>query len=118
MTEPSPGLRNADLVILHRQLIALMARLDLAMDDAPSAAQVKLLAEQIAQTNLRVTAVGRELFARSTTEIADAANAVAGVIPTVEKCLSDLARVGSFVGDMTNLLTLVDHAVATARMAG
>lgn len=114
-TTNAPLKRNPDLVALHRQLIALVTALDLAMGDA-DAGQVKVLAEQIAGVNARVTAVGRQLFARGSQEITEAASAVASVLPDIEHTLADLARIDAFVEGMTGMLALVDHAVATAKM--
>lgn len=109
--------RNDELDAMHRGLVALVVKLELAVDEAATAAQVKALGEQIVAANVRVTAIGRELFARRTKEISTAAAAVSARIPKVEDALADLARLDAFVANMTGMLKLVDHAVETARMA-
>lgn len=109
---------NAELADLHRRLIGLVANLDLAIDDAGDAAQVRVLTEQIAAANVRVTAVGRVLFARQTSDLNAAALAVSKAIPEVEYALADLDRLETFVSAMTSMLELVDGAVATARLVG
>ncbi len=117
MTKITPADRtddqpNAELEVLHRRLVALVADLDLA-----DAAQVRVLTEQIAAANVRVTAVGRVLFARQSKDVTAAAGEVAKSIPEVERALADLARLETFVSTMTGMLKLVDGAVATARLA-
>lgn len=108
---------NADLQALHRQLTALVARLDLAIDDAPNAAAVRAITEQIAATNARVTAVGRALFANQSERISVAAREVGTIIPRVEEALADLERLDELVANVTGVLKLVDKAVQTAGMA-
>lgn len=115
-TEGDPA-RNEDLDALHRQLVGLVARLDLAVEDASSAAEVKALNAQIAAANARVAAVGRLLFARRTAEVATAAAAVSNALPEVERALADLAGLDEFVANCTGVFKLVDHAVDAARMA-
>lgn len=112
--DPAP---NADLQALHRQMVALVARLDLAIDDAPDAAAVRAITEQIAAANARVTAVGRALFARQSERIASAAHDVEAVLPRVEEALADLDRLDELVASVTGVLRLVDRAVQTATMA-
>lgn len=110
-------LPNAELAMLHRRLVALVANLDLAIDDATDAAEVWVLTDQITAANVRVTAVGRVLFARQSEDVTVAAAQVVKSIADVEMALSDLARLETFVSTMTGMLKLVDGAVATARMA-
>ncbi len=122
MTKITPAdrtddLPNAALDVLHRRLVTLVADLDLAIDDATDATQVRVLTEQIAAANVRVTAVGRVLFARQSKDVTAAAGEVAKSIPEVERALADLARLETFVSTMTGMLKLVDGAVATARLA-
>ena len=110
-------LKNPDLAMMHRQLVGLVTKLDLAIDDAVDAAQVKVLTEQIEQTNVRVSAIGRELFARSSEEISATAVVLSSKFPEIEEALANLAKIDALVTGVTGMLKLADAAVELARRA-
>jgi hypothetical protein len=120
-TETTAGslgeLKNPDLAMIHRQLVGLVTKLDLAIDDAVDAAQVKVLTEQIEQTNVRVSAIGRELFAHSSEEISAAAVILSSRFPQIEEALVNLAKIDALVTGVTGMLKLADAAVELARRA-
>lgn len=118
MTEGTDERGNPDLAEVHRGLVAVVARLDLAIDDAPNAAAVRTLTGQIAEVNARLTAVQRQLMAHQTDGIRDAARDVASSLPGLELTLRDLDRVENVVEGVSSALALVNKAIDTALMAG
>ncbi|MBB3693582.1 hypothetical protein [Sphingomonas sp. BK580] len=116
-TTPEP-LRNEDLADVHRELVSLSAALDRAIDEAPDAATVRRLTAQIAALNVRITAVGRQLFATRSAEIAAAARDIHDSIPEVERALADLASLDDALSGLTAVLGIVDKAVGIANSAG
>ncbi|GAA3262776.1 hypothetical protein GCM10020258_27440 [Sphingomonas yabuuchiae] len=76
---------NPDLHAMHRDLVALVRRLEWAIDSAPDAAAIVAITEQMAEVNARVTSTGRVLLARQTDEIARHAKAFSDAVPEIER---------------------------------
>lgn len=117
MTKPNPAgepQKNEDLASLHRQLVGLVAKLDLSMDDAPDAASVKRIADQIVALNSRVNKVGQALFAAQTAQITEAATAITSALPKVEKAIDDAERAEEAAAGLALVLKLVDKVIGTA----
>ena len=106
---------NPDLTTVHRRLTAMVDQLDAAIDAAPDAASVRKLTAQIAEVNARVTLVGRQLFARRTNALRDAAREVNDAIPRAERALRDVERLDELLSSVTSVLQLVDKAVGVAK---
>jgi Skp family chaperone for outer membrane proteins len=81
---------NPDLQAMHRDLVALVRRLEESIDTAPDAAAITAISEQMAEVNARVTSTGRVLLAAETEEIARHAKAVSDAIPAIEKEIEHL----------------------------
>ena len=107
---------NPDLAAMHRDLIALVRRLEISIDSAPTAAAIGAISDQIVEVNARVTATGRVLLAQRTEEIARHAGAVAAAIPDVEREIEDLERFERVVGSVAAVLDAADEAVRVATL--
>ena len=75
-TVPDGSGENPDLRAMHRDLVALVRRLEESIDAAPDVATIEAITERMAEVNARVTATGRVLLAAQTEEIARHAQAV------------------------------------------
>ena len=107
---------NPDLKAMHRDLVALVRRLELAIDDAPNAAAIATIADQVVEVNARATAAGRVLLAAQTEEIARHAQAVSAAIPAVEREIEDLERFEQLVSGVAAVLDAADDAVRVATL--
>jgi hypothetical protein len=120
MTEASAGsggnVANPDLEAMHRDLVALAGRLERSIDNAPTAAAIGAITDQIVEVNARVTATGRVLLARQTEEIARHARAVSAAIPAIEEEIADPERCERLVRSITSMLGTVDDAVRMATL--
>lgn len=119
MTDQSkgpPAAENPDLKAMHRDLIALVRRLELSVDAATTSGDIDAITQQIAEVNARVVAVGAVLFTRQTEEITRNAAAVARAVPLAEKEIDDLQDCERMVGSVTALLGTVDATIRTARL--
>lgn len=112
----TPPARNNDLQRMHGELIGLVRRLELSIDEAPDAAAISTIAEQIAEVNSRVTATGRILLARQTDEIAQLTKAVSETIPEIEAELDELVRQERLVRSVAVVLGTVDEALRVATL--
>lgn len=108
---------NPDLQAMHRDLIALVRKLEVSIDCAPDAAAIAAITEQMAEVNARVTSTGRVLLAAQTDEIARHAKEVADKIPIIEKELERLQSCERLVRSVAAVLGTVDEAVRVAKLA-
>ncbi len=108
---------NPDLWTMHRDLVALVKRLEESIDSAPDAAAIAAITEQIADVNARVTSTGGVLLANQTEEIASRAKAVSQAIPIIEKEIENLEDSERVVRSVAALLGTVDEAVRVATLA-
>jgi hypothetical protein len=107
---------NPDLKAMHRDLLSLVRRLELAIDDAPNAAAIAAISDQVVEVNARATATGRVLLAVQTEEIAQYAQAVSAAIPAVEREIEDLERFERLVSGVAAVLDAADDAVRVATL--
>lgn len=114
---PAAAGDNPDLQALHRDLVALVRRLELSIDNAPDSAAIAAITEQMIEVNARVTATGRVLLAKQTEEISRLAKAVSGAIPAIEKEIENLQDCERMVRSVAALLGTVDEAVRVATLA-
>ena len=112
----SPSGENPDLKVMHRDLLSLVRRLELAIDDAPNAAAIAAISDQVVEVNARATAAGRVLLAVQTEEIAQHAHAVSAAIPAVEREIEDLERFERLVSGVAAVLDAADDAVRVATL--
>ncbi len=108
---------NPDLEAMHRNLVALVRRLEESIDFAPDATAIAAITEQIGEVNARVTSTGRVLLAAQTEEISRHAKAVFDAIPGVEKEIETLENCERMVRSVAGLLGTVDEAVRVAKLA-
>lgn len=109
-------IQNPDLKAMHRDLIALVRRLEEAIDTAPTAAAIGAISDQIVEVNARVTATGRLLLASQTEEITRHARAVSAAIPGIEGEIEDLLRYERVVRSIATVLDVADEALRVATM--
>lgn len=107
---------NPDLKAMHRDLLSLVRQLELAIDDAPNAAAIAAISDQVVEVNARATATGRVLLAVQTEEIARHAQAVSAAIPAVEREIEDLERFERLVSGVAAVLDAADDAVRVATL--
>jgi hypothetical protein len=108
---------NPELEAMHRNLAALVRRLEESIDSAPDAPTIAAITEQMAEVDARVTSTGRVLLAAQTEEIARHAKAVSEAIPAVEKEIEKLQDCERMVRSVAALLSTVDGAVRVATLA-
>ncbi len=108
---------NPDLEAMHRNLLALVRRLEESIDSAPDASAIAAITEQMAEVNARVTSTGRVLLAAQTEEIARHARAVSNAIPAIEREIEKLQDCERMVRSVAALLGTVDEAVRVATLA-
>lgn len=114
---PAASGDNPDLKTVHRNLVALVRRLEESIDSAPNAPAIAAITEQMAEVNARVTSTGRVLLAAQTEEIARHAKAVSDAVPAIEKEIENLQDCERMVRSVTALLGTVDEAVRVATLA-
>lgn len=107
---------NPDLHAMHRDLVALVRRLEESIDSARDVAAIVAITEQIAEVNARVTSTGRVLLARQTDEIARHAKAVSDALPEIEREIDALRDCERMVAGVAALLGTVDEAVRIATL--
>lgn len=107
---------NPDLDGAHRELIALVRRLEEGVDLATTPEAVAAIADAIIEVNARVTAMGRVLLTDRTAEITRRARAVSAAIPAVECAIADIENEQALVAGVAGLLATVDHAVQLAAL--
>ncbi len=110
------GVTNPDLDGAHRELIALVRRLEEGVDVATTPEAVAAIADAIIEVNARVTAMGRVLLTDRTAEITRSARAVSAAIPAVERAIDDIEDEQALVAGIAGLLATVDHAVELAAL--
>ncbi len=108
---------NPELQAMHRDLVALVRRLEESIDTAPDAATIAAITEQMAEVNARVTSTGRVLLAAQTEEIARHAKAVSNAIPAITKEIESLHDCERMIRSFSALLGTVDEAVRVATLA-
>lgn len=106
---------GGNLADAHSELVALVARLDAAVGDARDAAEVRALTARIAETDRRVTSIGRALLAEQTAGLSAAAAEISAAIPRVEEALDRLGGMQAALGAVTDVLRLCDKAIGIAR---
>lgn len=116
-TVPAGSGDNPDVQAMHRDLVALVHRLEESIDNAPDAAAIAAITEQMAEVNARVTSTGRVLLAKQTEEIARHARAVSEAIPAIETEVERLQDCERMVRSVAALLGTVDEAVRLATLA-
>jgi len=107
---------GSDLRTMHRDLIALVRRLEESLDNARDAAAVAAITEQMVEVNARVTSTGRVLLATQTEEISRRARAVSEAIPAIEREIEDLQRFEHLVRGIAGVLDAADEAIRVATM--
>lgn len=110
------GIANPDLDGAHRELIALVGRLEEGVDLATTPEAIAAIADAIIEVNARVTAMGRVLLTDRTAEITRRARAVSAAIPAVERAIADIENEQALVAGVAGLLATVDHAVQLAAL--
>ena len=114
---PASSGNNPDLEAMHRNLVALVRRLEASIDLAPDAQAIAAITEQMAEVNARVTSTGRVLLAAQTDEIARYAKAVSDAIPAIEREIETLQDCERMVRSIASLLGTIDEAVRVATLA-
>ncbi len=107
---------NPDLDGAHRELIALVRRLEEGVDLATTPEAIAAIGDSIIEVNARVTAMGRVLLTDRTAEITRRARAVSAAIPAVECAIADIENEQALVAGVAGLLATVDHAVQLAAL--
>ena len=110
------GIANPDLDGAHRELIALVRRLEEGVDLATTPEAIAAIGDSIIEVNARVTAMGRVLLTDRTAEITRRARAVSAAIPPVERAIADIENEQALVAGVAGLLATVDHAVQLAAL--
>lgn len=110
------GIANPDLDGAHRELIALVRRLEEGVDLATTPEAIAAIGDSIIEVNARVTAMGRVLLTDRTAEITRRARAVSAAIPAVECAIADIENEQALVAGVAGLLATVDHAVQLAAL--
>lgn len=108
---------NPDLEAMHRNLVALVRRLEESIDFAPDVQAIAAITEQMAEVNARVTSTGRVLLAAQTDEIARCAKAVSDAMPAIEREIETLQDCERMVRSVASLLGTIDEAVRVATLA-
>lgn len=106
---------GGNLTEAHRELVALVARLDAAVGDARDAAEVRALTARIADTDRRVTAIGRARLAEQTAGLSAAAAEISRAIPRVEEALDRVGDMQAALAALSGVLGLCDKAIGIAR---
>jgi hypothetical protein len=114
---PASSGNNPDLEAMHRNLVALVRRLEESIDLAPDAQAIAAITEQMAEVNARVTSTGRVLLAAQTDEIARYAKAVSDAMPAIEREIETLQDCERMVRSVASLLGTIDEAVRVATLA-
>lgn len=114
---PASSGNNPDLEAMHRNLVALVRRLEESIDFAPDAQAIAAITEQMAEVNARVTSTGRVLLAAQTDEIARYAKAVSDAMPAIEREIETLQDCERMVRSVASLLGTIDEAVRVATLA-
>lgn len=109
---------NPDLARMHRELIALVAQLERSIDDAPNAAVIGAISDQIVEVNARATAAGRLLLVAQSEEISRLARRVSAAIPDVQRQIEDLDRLEAVVRSVAGVLDAADGAIRAATLLG
>lgn len=112
------AIENPDLARMHRDLVALVAQLERSIDDAPNAAAIAAISDQIVEVNERATAVGRLLLVGQSDEIARIARRVSAAIPDVQRRIEELDHLESVVGSVAGVLDAADGAIRAATLLG
>lgn len=107
---------NPDLARMHGELVALVARLERSIDDAPTAAAIGAISDQIVEVNARATAAGRLLLVERSDEIARLARRVSAAIPGIEDDIRDLDRFERVVAGVAGVLDAADAAIGAATL--
>lgn len=115
-TGGTTGITNPDLDGAHRELIALVRRLEEGVDLATTPEAIATIGDSIIEVNARVTAMGRVLLTDRTAEITRRARAVSAAIPAVERAIVDIENEQALVAGVAGLLATVDHAVQLAAL--
>lgn len=113
---PASSGDNPDLEAMHRNLVALVRRLEESIDFAPDAQAIAAITEQMAEVNARVTSTGRVLLAAQTDEIARYAKAVSDAMPAIEREIETLQDCERMVRSVASLLGTIDEAVRVATL--
>ncbi|WP_286880645.1 hypothetical protein [Sphingomonas sp.] len=109
---------NSDLARMHRELVALIAQLERSIDDAPNAAAIGVISDQIVEVNARATAAGRLLLVAQSEEISRLARRVSAAIPDVQRQIEDLDRFEAVVRSVAGVLDAADGAIRAATLLG
>lgn len=109
---------NSDLARMHRELVALIAQLERSIDDAPNAAAIGVISDQIVEVNARATAAGRLLLVTQSEEISRLARRVSAAIPDVQRQIEDLDRFEAVVRSVAGVLDAADGAIRAATLLG
>lgn len=109
---------NPDLARMHRELVALVAQLERSIDDAPNAAVIGAISDQIVEVNARATAAGRLLLVAQSEEISRLARRVSAAIPDVQRQIEDLDRLEAVVRSVAGVLDAADGAIRAATLLG
>jgi hypothetical protein len=110
--------KNPDLARMHRELVALVAQLERSIDDAPNAAAIGAISDQIVEVNARATAAGRLLLVAQSEEISRLARRVSAAIPDVQRQIEDLDRFEAVVRSVAGVLDAADGAIRAATLLG
>ena len=105
---------NQDLAAMHRDLIALVRRLETSIDTAPSPAEIAAISDQIVEVNARVTKTGQVLLAAQTEEIARYTRAVTAAIQDVQREIEELEQFDRVISTVAAVLHAADEAVRVA----
>ena len=101
-----------ELADAHSELLALVRRLEAAMDDAATPEAIGVLSDGIVDANARATRLGARLLVARTDEVRANACAVSTAIAEVEGALDDVSDQRRLVAGVTQLLGVADQAIA------
>src|SRR4051812_39285212 len=87
---------NPDLKAVHEELIAYARDLDAAVGRASTSAEVNKILDEINEVTARIVSVGRQLFAKQTTEIKAASVDVFVAAAEAKKALDEIENIKGF----------------------
>lgn len=101
---------------MHTALVRLVEGLNTSIADADTAAEIRVITDEIAEVTSRMNAVGRQLLTQQTAEIADAAEKVLDQVPKIEAAIAQMDDLQSLIEAMSSFLRVVDKAIGVAKL--
>lgn len=108
--------KNAELVALQRDLIALNNTLLEKMNSVEDVTvREKILAEMY-EVSFRVTTVGQQLFKAKTDEMDDALGKIEDAEADLKQAIAQIEQINDFIKTISQFLGLVDTVVDIAKL--